>query len=97
MLAATYASWSASSRYAVLHSLQTAVKPETRERRLQAALLQEETTAREPKLIDGRDLMAALGLAPGPIGPRKSLADIGATVAQKLGLSVPASGASWLP
>ncbi len=38
VLAATYASWSAASRYAVLHSLQTAVKPETRERRLQVAL-----------------------------------------------------------
>ena len=37
-LAATYASWNASSRYAVLHRLQTAVKPETRDRRLQAAL-----------------------------------------------------------
>ena len=37
-LAATYASWSAASRYAILHRLQTAVKPETRERRLQAAL-----------------------------------------------------------
>ena len=37
-LAATYASWSAASRYAILHRLQTAVKPETRERRLQAGL-----------------------------------------------------------
>ena len=37
-LAGTYASWSAASRYAVLHRLQTAVTPETRERRLQAAL-----------------------------------------------------------
>lgn len=37
-LAATYASWNAASRYAVLHRLQTAVKPETRDRRLQAAL-----------------------------------------------------------
>ena len=38
-LAATYASWNASSRFAVLHRLQTAVRPETRERRLQAALI----------------------------------------------------------
>ncbi len=37
-LAATYASWRAASRYAILHRLQTATKPETRERRLQAAL-----------------------------------------------------------
>ena len=37
-LAATYRSWSAASRYAVLHRLQTAVKPETRARRLQATL-----------------------------------------------------------
>ena len=38
VLAATYASWNAASRYAVVHSLQTAVRPETRERRLQVAL-----------------------------------------------------------
>jgi phosphopentomutase len=36
------------------------------------------------------------GVAPGPIGARKSLADIAATIAQKLGLPAPASGVSWL-
>jgi phosphopentomutase len=36
------------------------------------------------------------GVAPGPIGARKSLADIGATVADWLGLPAPANGASWL-
>ena len=36
------------------------------------------------------------GVAPGPIGARQSLADIGATIAQKLGLPAPARGASWL-
>jgi phosphopentomutase len=36
------------------------------------------------------------GVAPGPIGARQSLADIAATIAQKLGLPAPASGASWL-
>ena len=36
------------------------------------------------------------GVAPGPIGARQSLADIAATVAQKLGLPAPASGVSWL-
>ena len=36
------------------------------------------------------------GVAPGPIGARQSLADIAATVAQKLGLPAPARGASWL-
>jgi phosphopentomutase len=35
-------------------------------------------------------------VAPGPIGGRASLADIAATVAQKLGLPPPAHGASWL-
>jgi phosphopentomutase len=36
------------------------------------------------------------GVAPGPIGARSSLADIAATIAQKLGLPPPASGVSWL-
>ena len=36
------------------------------------------------------------GVAPGPIGARASLADIGATVAEWLGLPAPARGASWL-
>jgi phosphopentomutase len=36
------------------------------------------------------------GVAPGPIGARRSLADIGATVAHWLDLPAPASGASWL-
>jgi phosphopentomutase len=36
------------------------------------------------------------GVAPGPIGARQSLADIGATIAQKLGLPALASGVSWL-
>ena len=36
------------------------------------------------------------GVAPRPIGARASLADIAATVAHKLGLLPPASGASWL-
>ena len=36
------------------------------------------------------------GVAPGPIGARRSLADIGATLAHRLGLPAPASGASWL-
>ena len=36
------------------------------------------------------------GVAPGPIGARQSLADIAATIAQKLGLPAPASGVSWL-
>jgi phosphopentomutase len=36
------------------------------------------------------------GVAPGPIGARKSLADIAATIAHKLGLPPPANGASWL-
>jgi phosphopentomutase len=36
------------------------------------------------------------GVAPGPIGVRRSLADIAATVAQKLGLPAPARGVSWL-
>ena len=36
------------------------------------------------------------GVAPGPLGARQSLADIAATVGQKLGLPAPASGASWL-
>ena len=36
------------------------------------------------------------GVAPGPIGARKSLADIAATIAQKLGLPAPARGVSWL-
>ena len=36
------------------------------------------------------------GVAPGPIGARASLADIAATIAQKLGLPAPASGVSWL-
>jgi phosphopentomutase len=35
-------------------------------------------------------------VAPGPIGARNSLADIAATVADRLGLSAPASGVSWL-
>ncbi|THD49161.1 MAG: phosphopentomutase [Bradyrhizobium sp.] len=36
------------------------------------------------------------GVAPGPIGARQSLADIGATVAQRLGVGAPAHGQSWL-
>jgi phosphopentomutase len=36
------------------------------------------------------------GVAPGPIGARKTLADIGATVAAWLGLPAPARGVSWL-
>jgi phosphopentomutase len=36
------------------------------------------------------------GVAPGPIGGRASLADIAATLAQRLGLAAPASGVSWL-
>jgi phosphopentomutase len=36
------------------------------------------------------------GALAGPIGARNSLADIGATVAHRLGLPAPASGVSWL-
>ena len=36
------------------------------------------------------------GVAPGPIGARASLADIGETVAHRLGLPAPARGVSWL-
>ena len=36
------------------------------------------------------------GALAGPIGARKSLADIAATIAQRLGLPAPASGVSWL-
>ena len=36
------------------------------------------------------------GVAPGPIGGRASLADIAATIAQKLVLAAPANGVSWL-
>jgi len=43
-----------------------------------------------PILAFGRDV------APGPIGARTSLADIGATAAEWLGLPPPASGESWL-
>ena len=42
-------------------------------------------------------ILAFGGGAPaGPIGARASLADIAATIAQKLGLPAPAHGASWL-
>ena len=41
-------------------------------------------------------ILAFGGVAPGPIGARNSLADIAATIAQKLGLPAPASGESWL-
>ena len=43
-----------------------------------------------PILAFGRDV------APGSIGARTSLADIGATAAEWLGLPPPASGESWL-
>ena len=36
------------------------------------------------------------GVAAGPIGARASLADIGATLAHRLGVGAPAHGASWL-
>jgi phosphopentomutase len=36
------------------------------------------------------------GVLAGPIGARASLADIGAAIAQRLGLPAPASGVSWL-
>ncbi len=35
-------------------------------------------------------------VAAGPIGARGTLADIGATIAHRLGLPLPAHGASWL-
>jgi phosphopentomutase len=36
------------------------------------------------------------GVAPGPIGARNSLADIAATIADRVGLPAPARGVSWL-
>ena len=36
------------------------------------------------------------GVAAGPIGARQSLADIGATIAQRLGVAAPVHGRSWL-
>jgi phosphopentomutase len=41
-------------------------------------------------------ILAFGGVAPGPIGARRSLADIAATIARRLGLPAPASGVSWL-